>query len=149
LNWLWAARCVSQRDFIHHMESQSRKQPPKSTRKVLKKYLKRRGWGDAEGGIETRRRPIGRDYAVAKDAASGLLGATSRRELGIKRRRGDGESGRYREKEIGRRDDGVTWSSREGEIRAACFLVWLSYSPGFLNSILLYVLFDFYLKRSA
>jgi hypothetical protein len=29
------------------------------------------GMRNAEGGMRTRRRPIGRDYAAAKDAASG------------------------------------------------------------------------------
>jgi len=30
------------------------------------------GWGEGEGGSGTRRRPIGRDYAAAKDAEGGM-----------------------------------------------------------------------------
>jgi NADH dehydrogenase FAD-containing subunit len=37
----------------------------------------------APAGSGTRRRPIGRDYAAAKDAASGPEGPTPRREVGI------------------------------------------------------------------
>jgi hypothetical protein len=38
----------------------------------MRNKKRRDGWGGVEGGIGTRRRPIGRDYAAAKDAEGGM-----------------------------------------------------------------------------
>ena len=48
--------------------------------------------GGVEGGIGTRRRPIGRDYAAAKDAECGIKRRWGRQGKGESGRLGDGET---------------------------------------------------------